>query len=358
MTIDTVWYTRCPVPTAFSLAVEQGWIDSAAAGEGLIARSLSASTDPKVRQAHFDQNLSAFFRHGGNIPPIVARSRGVDVRVIGLSWADVPQQLLTLPGSGIGAPGDLRGRRLSLPRRVNSSVDFVRATVLRGYEKALAVAGLGLDDVELVDIVVERTFIEDSTASTGERDSLWDAGYLTGFQREEAAALADGTVDVVFASGGHAGRLRKATGAHVVIDVGAFDDWARNVNNGNPAALTVTGDLLDERPEVVARVLAAVIRAGHWAVDEPEVARPILARESGVAVEDLDAAYTPDVAAQLDVDLSKARLAALEDQVDLLARHGFLAGPVDFEAFVDDRPLRAARELLEAASVSASGAAT
>ncbi len=136
MTIDTVWYTRCPVPTAFSLAVEQGWIDDAVAGEGLVARSLSASPDPAIRQAHFDQNLSAFFRHGGNIPPIVARSRGVDVRLIGLSWAQIPQQLLTLPGSGIGSAEDLRGRRLSLPRRVHSSVDFVRATALRGYEKA------------------------------------------------------------------------------------------------------------------------------------------------------------------------------------------------------------------------------
>ncbi len=56
--------------------------------------------------------------------------------------------------------------------------------------------------------MVERSFIAESTASTGERDSLWDAGYLTGFQREEVAALRDGTVDVVFASGGHAARLR------------------------------------------------------------------------------------------------------------------------------------------------------
>ncbi len=133
-----------------------------------------------------------------------------------------------------------------------------------------------------------------------------------------------------------------------MIDVGAFDDDARNVNNGNPAALTVTGDLLDERPDVVARVLAAVIRAGHWAADDPLGARPILARESGV--EDLDAAYSPTVAAQLDVDLSAARLAAFADQVQLLERHGFLAGPVDLDAFVAHEPLRAARELLGAAA--------
>lgn len=63
-----------------------------------------------------------------------------------------------------------------------------------------------------------------------------------------------------------------------------------------------------------------------------------------------EAAYSPAVASQLDVGLSDARLAAIADQVDLLERHGFLAGPVDLDAFVAHEPLRAARELLVTAA--------
>ncbi len=25
--VDTLWYTRCPVPTAFSLAINLGWLE-------------------------------------------------------------------------------------------------------------------------------------------------------------------------------------------------------------------------------------------------------------------------------------------------------------------------------------------
>jgi ABC-type nitrate/sulfonate/bicarbonate transport system substrate-binding protein len=106
MSIDTFWITRCPVPTAFSLAVRLGWLEQEFERDGIAVRSLASSTARDVRQSHFEQTQPNFFRHGGNIPPLVSRSRGADVRLIGLSWTDTAELVLAAPGSGIRKPAD------------------------------------------------------------------------------------------------------------------------------------------------------------------------------------------------------------------------------------------------------------
>jgi ABC-type nitrate/sulfonate/bicarbonate transport system substrate-binding protein len=344
---DTLWYTRCPVPTAFSLAVRNGWLDDEFAADGITIQSLATSTDPKVRQAHFDQTQPNFFRHGGNIPPLVSRSRGTDVRLIGLSWTETSEVLLALPGSGIDAPADLRGKRLSLPKRVNASIDFWRASVLRAYETALELAGLTTDDVEFVELDIDRTFVDGSTASTARTATLWDSRFMLGFQREESRALLNGTVDVIFAQGGNAANVQGITGGQVVVDLGTLPTREQRTNNSTPLALTVTGDLLDERPDLVARVMARTLRSADWARNNPGDAARIVAGEVGVAEDLLPVAFSDQLPLQLAVDLSDDNLAALRSQADLLDRHGFLAAPIDWDAFVDHGPLAAARELLK-----------
>ena len=84
--VTALWYTRCPVPTASSLAIAQGWLDEEFAPDGITVASLRSSADRAVRESHFDHSQAASFRQGGNIPPIWTRSRGADVRLIGLSW--------------------------------------------------------------------------------------------------------------------------------------------------------------------------------------------------------------------------------------------------------------------------------
>ena len=348
MTVDTLWYTRCPVPTAFSIAVQNQWLEAEFATDGIKIQSLATSSDPKVRQSHFEQTQSNFFRQGGNIPPLVSRSRGTDVRLIGLSWTDLHELLLTQPGSGINGPEDLRGKRLSLPRRVSDSVDFWRATVIRGYEKALEVAGLTVDDVEFVELEVDRSFVGDSTDSTGADATLWDARFMLGFQREEANALQSGEVDVIFSQGSHAVNLQAFTGAQTVLDLGTLDRREQRINNSTPLVLTVTGDLLDARPDIVARVVARTIRSADWAKSHGREASRIVADEVGIAESLLPHAYSDALPQQLSIDLSDDNLAALRSQADLLRKHGFLAGEIDWDAFVDHGPLREARELLTA----------
>lgn len=343
MSIDTLWYTRCPVPTAFGLAVQLGWIDAEFAPDGIAVRSLATSTDRDVRGSHFRHTQANSFRQGGNIPALIARSRGADVRLIGLASPRISHPVLVPEASPVRSVADLAGRRLALPRRMRDTVDFWRATVIRGYESALATAGLGLDDVRLVEIAVDRGLVDAATDDTGARASLWGAASQIGFQREEAAALVRDEVDAVFSEAGFSAFLRASLGLRTVIDVETLDDPALRVNNGLPQSFTVSGALLDEHPELVARVLARSLEAAAWAPEHRDDARRIVAGEAGLPEELVDEAFTPAFADHLAVHLEPAAIDAIRSQSAFLHEHGFIDEPVDIDAFVAPEPLEIAR---------------
>ncbi|HXZ09102.1 MAG TPA: ABC transporter substrate-binding protein, partial [Paraburkholderia sp.] len=52
--------------------------------------------DVTIRRSHFTHSQPWSFRQGGNIPALWARSQGSDTRLIGLSWVDEFQALITL----------------------------------------------------------------------------------------------------------------------------------------------------------------------------------------------------------------------------------------------------------------------
>ena len=83
--LDTLWYTRCPVPTGLAIAVQKGWLSDSFASQCTKIESLCESAEQSVRESHFDHTLQNSVRHGGNIPAIWARSAGRETRAIGLS---------------------------------------------------------------------------------------------------------------------------------------------------------------------------------------------------------------------------------------------------------------------------------
>src|SRR5688572_25136392 len=125
--MKTLWYTRCPVPTATSIAINSGALDRAFNPLGIEIRSLRASNERDMREAHFDHTVTGLFRHGGNIPPMWSRALGADTALIGLSWVDEYQAIVALPESGIQDAAGLRGKKLGIPVRKNDKIDFFRA---------------------------------------------------------------------------------------------------------------------------------------------------------------------------------------------------------------------------------------
>jgi ABC-type nitrate/sulfonate/bicarbonate transport system substrate-binding protein len=337
--LDTLWYTRCPVPTGLGIALQKGWLEESFRANDTIVKSLRESNDKAVRESHFDHTLQNSVRHGGNIPAIWARSAGRDTRVLGLSWADEVQLILTLQDSGIETPKDLRGRRFGLPKWENVQIDFSRAQAVRGLENALRLDGLEVSDVELVDYVITAGQSDAPAERVGGTQIF--GGRRSGGQARELVGLLRGEVDAIFLKGASAAHLANLFGLHTVIDTGSHPEPLIRANNGTPRTLTVDRNLTDNHFDAAVRIVEQVIRAEEWAWAHPEETRQFLARESNSSEFWVTAAYGTDAHLRLGTNLNEASIIALQDFTQFLHRWKFIPNPVDVRDWIDARALEA-----------------
>ncbi|KPC49610.1 ABC transporter substrate-binding protein [Amantichitinum ursilacus] len=342
--LPTLWYTRCPVPTGLGIALQHGWLDQAFAAQCTEVRSLRESNDRAVRESHFDHTLQNSVRHGGNIPALWARSSGRETRVIGLSWADEVQLILTRPDSGIRTPADLKGRRFGLPRWRDVQIDFTRAQALRGLENALKLEGLSVADVELVDFDINAGY-SDAPATRGPGGTTWNN---RGHHNHELVGLLRGEVDAIFLKGAHGAQAARDFGLHVVIDTGSHPDPLIRSNNGTPRTLTVDQHLLTHHFDAAVRIVDQVLRAETWAWAHPDETRRYLAREANTSEALVVTAYGEDAHLRLRTNLAETSIAALQDFTDFLARWQFIPQRFDVRDWIDPRPWAAAQELQRA----------
>ena len=344
MAIDTLWYTRCPAPTAASVAIREGWLAAEFASDGISVRSLASSPDKTVHLSHYTHSQPNSFRFGGYVPPLVAASRGADLRILGLSWPDRSAALLALPDSGIRSAADLRGRRFCVPKRMHDSVDWWRALVLSGYHNALRLANLDASDVEMLDVEVNTPYVADASAGQAAGQSLWGARSQFAVQRDEVAALLRRQVDVIYSDAAMGALVRAFLGLVTVIDLKAPEETC-DVLLAQPLVLTASARLLQERSDLVQRWLARLLDADSWARANADRVAQIVAQETGLPGDFVAAAYSTRIHEQLDFSLSPLRLRLLKAKYDELLAGGFLAAPLDLESLVDPRPLERARQL-------------
>lgn len=317
------WYERSPVPTPLSIAVHLGWLNGEASADGVAIRSLRTRQPSGSPTEQLEYMLSHAFRQGSSAPALWARARGADTRVIGLTWTDEAQQIVTLPQSGIRTIGDLRRRRIAIPRSDADYIDMFRATALRGVLNALSLEGLDDNDVTLVEV---------------ERDER--RLYLA-----EAHALLAGQVDAIYVRGAAGLEIAQMLNAQVVADIGFHPDPLIRNNNGTPRPLTVSGATLREFPDIVSGFLQLVVDAGHWAAAHPLETIRYVANETASSPQAVRAAYGPQLHRTLRVDLAPASLAALDSFSTFLLARGFLHSRVDIDEWVDHRPLQQLRTL-------------
>lgn len=342
---ETIWYTRCPVPTAAGIAIQSGWLKEAFAPEGIEVRSMRHSQDPRTRESHYTHTLDNSFRQGGNTPALFARSEGKDTVLLGLHWIPQYQAILSLPGSGLTTIKQLRGRKLALPRRLNDPIDFWRATALQGYQNALRLEGLDLSDVELVDLQIERSYVEEDVDIT---DALTPAPRMSKFQTREMTALLRGEVDAMFGYSVWGAAVRSQISAIEIINLSRYLSMDMQINNGAPETLTVSGRLLREHPELVERYVAQLVRAARWAGQNEDAARRAIAIETGSAEYWLDEGCGQDVAHRLDFSLDDGLVNALEVRKKFLLEFGFMRHDFDIRAWMDPRPRQNAMKRLGA----------
>ncbi|MCA2928763.1 MAG: ABC transporter substrate-binding protein [Burkholderiales bacterium] len=341
--LDTLWYTRCPVPTSLGIAVQKGWLSEAFSQQCTKVESLRESNDKAIRESHFDHTLKNSVRHGGNIPAIWARAIGRETRVLGLSWSDEQQLILTRSDTGIKSPKDLKGRKFGVPHWRNVQIDFSRAQAIRGLENALKLEGLSVKDVELINFTIDAGH-SDEPAHRIAGTTLFSGSNRPGGRNAELLALLRGEVDAIFLKGASASHWAHAFNLVTVIDTGAHPDPLIRANNGTPRTLTVDKNLLDFHFEESVLIVEQVLRAEQWATQNPEEARRYLARETNSSEYWVTVAYGNNAHERLTTDLSEASILGLQDFTDFLARWEFIPNSFDVRTWIDPRPLQQAQK--------------
>ncbi|GAA3791998.1 ABC transporter substrate-binding protein [Amycolatopsis tucumanensis] len=330
--IDTLWYTRCPVPTASGLAHSLGWL-SANAGEHGLPLEILQDAGPEIAVHHYDHRLRGLIREGGNVPALAARAQGSPTRLIGLTWIDEAQAILVRGDSPIADAEGLAGARIGIPSwAADQARSFPRAMALHGFANALRLAGRTLADVTVTEIGVNRN---PEVRGRATRGTTWGI-----------AELVAGEVDAIYVKGARAAEAAREQGLRVAVDLDAATTRRGRVNNGTPRPITVHADLLENRPELVTGFLAATLRAADWAAGHLDEVRAVLARETFSGPEGVVAAYGDGFHRGLHPDLSDERVELLGVQKQFLYAHGFLAADFDLGSWVAPEPLEQARALL------------
>ncbi|MFX0574386.1 ABC transporter substrate-binding protein [Nocardia nepalensis] len=338
----TLWYTRCPVPTASGLAHSLGWLGESARIHGLDFGVLQDAS-PELAARHFDHTLEGLVREGGNVPALAARAQGSPTRLIGLTWIDEAQAILVGPQSPVSSPAELAGLRIGIPAWAQDQArSFPRAMALHGFTSALRLGGLTLADVQVVELRVERDPQVRTEVQQRARSITWGADELL-----------RGEVDAIYVKGARAQEVAAQHGLRVAVDLDATDTKHLRVNNGTPRPITVHQDLLDTNPDAVIGFLAQSLRAADWATDNLDGVREVLQRETLSGPEGVAAAYGTEFHHGLHPSLDPERLELLGVQKQFLYTHGFLAADFDLDSWVAREPLARARELVAAGQVAA-----
>jgi ABC-type nitrate/sulfonate/bicarbonate transport system substrate-binding protein len=329
--VEKIWYTRCPVPTPLGLAVQLGWFIDEFRDSGVGVYSLQDADEPRAGGANTGGYPADCFRQGGSTQAMWTHAHSGQTRVIGLSWIDEYQAIVTLPDRGIRTLRDLLGRRLALPIRRNVDVNAERAATLRGFTLALDLAGIAERQVEYVDVPVDK----------GPR--LWrpdiPKSHLGGL-RDIVAALVSGHVDAVFLRGALGAQLAAEQRVRLLIDIRNHPDPAARANHGTPRPITIGQSLLERAPQLVLRFLRRVVEVGDWATAHPAETFSYMVRETGAPAAWVRSAYGADVHLHQRTTLDETSVAGLASFKRFLFERGFIQHDFDINAWIDPKPLQ------------------
>jgi len=331
-----VVYTICPVLVASHVAVHKGWLQAELERAKASLKYLWSLPHEKWL-AHFTHARSDFFRDGGNIPAIWAKSEGQKTKLIGLTFSGDGGQILVRRDSDFHRIQDLKGRKIGLFKRLNPDrVDFWRATAERGILLALKLHGLKNGDVNIVDLPVAGPDYPSKLPANSPAELWWskesEIAKTANVYDTEIKALLDGSVDAIYANRGRAKNFQAQGNVKSIEDLSQYPDWTLQVAN-TPYTITVSEDLAREHPEVVVAYLKSVIKAGKWIkenqVEAAQIFGKVIAPWAGKSLACQIARY------DFVPNLSKQNLAGIEVEKEFLLQRGYISNDFNVQEWAD-----------------------
>lgn len=338
---ETIWYTRCPVPTASGIAFQRDMFKDEFDGSDFIVRNIKDLGRDKA-DSHFNHTLENSFREGGSIPPLWARHGGADTVMIGLTFLSDSICFYVRPDSGINSFQDLKGKRVAVGVRPYILIDFMKINGHKAWDCGLRAHGMTLDDVDLVEVEIHDDMHAHINPNLSSDQKVTGGGLF----QYEIDALNRGEVDAIWAKGCQTRQLEREMGdqLRLISDLRRDTDNMELRVNANPRIITVSGNMARENPDAVVRYLQVLIRAARWSSEHPAEAAEVFATELGVTVEDINGSFVDNYQDKLWPNLSGDTMHLLSTQQDFMLKYGYLPSPVDLQAWCDDSFLRQAYE--------------
>ncbi|MBE7192985.1 MAG: 2'-hydroxybiphenyl-2-sulfinate desulfinase [Gordonia polyisoprenivorans] len=345
---DTLAYSNCPVPNGLLVARESQLLS--AVGIDLAVLGGAQGT------LHFTYDHPAYTRFGGEVPPLVSEGLRAPgrTRLLGATVFRGRQGFYS-SDPAVSSPADLAGRRVGVSAsaiRILRGVlgdyrelDPWRQTLValgtweaRALQNTLRRSGVTLDQVELVPVEVAGVDLPpDRLAASA---SVNGADLFPAVGAHQATILAGGEVDALFSWLPWAAELEDLAGVAPLVDLEA------DAANHYASVWTVSAQLVDEDPELVARLVDTVVQAGTWAREHRAETIGIHARNLGVTEPVVLRGFGADFVDHLVPTLGDDALATLANTQRYLVENNLVDHEIDLERW-------AAPEFLETSLSSA-----
>lgn len=223
-----------PTSSAIILGKAKGFYDQAFAKENAKVEYDPFLSGPLAVEAAAGDHVDLL--NVGNIPPVIARANGIDVKIIAKSaFNPATNAVLVSPNSSIHTIEDLKGKKVAV--QVGSSVHYFLSQVL-------AEKGLTLADVQLVNLPGP----------------------------DQGPALESGNVDAIVLWMPYRTQLEMAGKARVLIDSAHF--------SGGIGVYMVRTAFGQQNPKLVQCFLKATQQANNYLKKHPQEALKLLAASS------------------------------------------------------------------------------
>lgn len=253
-----------------------------------------AGLGPAMNEALAAKELDyAFYME---IPGLIAKSKGFDTTIVGISSIASGSYIIAGKNSGIASLEDLKGKKVA----------YTRGTVYHTFLiNALESVGLTVNDVELINLSAN----------------------------DMISAILSGDVDAASLSGSSALRLETEYDAALTLATSADRDEWKGVQ-----IIVTRNEYIQENEGVTEAILKAILRGKQAILDEPEKFYEISAEKGNQTVENIKKLYPADQDfAVYPIEINELAITILNRTGQLMYDNVLIENEVDVNNWIDNQ---------------------